>query len=234
MSTENIMYIEIDQNKEFHNFIRFLEREFQCDGLFNFAPPKEESPSMTTTTEDIKLEPEVLPEHLEEEEEEDSDHIETDSEASQTTEAGKEGEYGCGKKFKQKKNLRRHEKLTHGELKYWCDQCDYKGAREREFRQHLRRCHGRFNEDGERPDKDLTCELCGYQTRYRRSLRDHMDGRHLNTAFPCQLCGKVFNTVKKLRQHEKTEREGGLQCDKCWKNIPTRSALNKHMRTVHD
>ena len=142
MSAENIMYIEIDQNKEFHNFIRFLEREFKCDGLFNFAPPKEESPSITT--EEIK---------------EESDHIETYLEASQTTEAEKSGvsqkicpvrgggEYGCGlcgKKFNQKKNLRRHEKLTHGELKYCCDQCDYKGAREREFRQHLREIYPDF------------------------------------------------------------------------------------------
>ena len=254
MSTENIMYIEIDQNKEFHNFVRFLEREFKCDGLFKFASPKEENPSITTTTEDIKLEPEVLP---------DSDHIKTDSEASQTTEAGKGvskktfscdkcgqyktklksfllkhqkicsgGDYGCGlcgKKLKNTKSLRRHEKLTHGELKYWCDQCDYKGTREREFKQHQRRRHGSGSQE-----EHFTCQLCSFQSRYKQCLKEHIDGQHLNTVFPCQFCGKTFNTVKQLREHEKAEREGGLQCDKCWKNLPTRSALNKHMRSVHD
>ena len=88
MSTENIMYIEIDQKKEFENFVRFLEREFKCEGLVKLASLKEKNPPVTTTDElkldEPKLEPEVVPVSLEE----DSDHIESDSEPSLMTEAG--------------------------------------------------------------------------------------------------------------------------------------------------
>ena len=63
MSAENIMYIEIEQNKEFHNFVRFLEREFKCDGLFNFALAKEDSPLLAATQEDFELgQPKLEPE----------------------------------------------------------------------------------------------------------------------------------------------------------------------------
>ena len=266
MSSENIMYIEIDQKNEFENFVRFLEREFKCDGLLKVASLIEEIPPISST-DDLKLdEPKLEPEVVQESLEEDSDQDESDSEPFLETETRrvircdkcqdykthrrslllkhqkncKGGEYGCdqcGKNYKNLKNLKRHEIFTHGEFRYFCSVCDYKGTREREFRLHMSRRHGSGEPPQDKPVKDLTCELCGYQTSYKQSLKDHMDGIHLQAAFPCQQCGEVFNTVKKLRRHEKTEREGelqGLQCDKCWKTISNRRALIRHMRQVHD
>ena len=82
------MYSEIDQNKKFDSFFRCLEREFKCDGLFNFALAKEDSPLLAATQEDFelgqpKLEPEATSEPLKGEEEEDG-HTKTNSETGKS------------------------------------------------------------------------------------------------------------------------------------------------------
>ena len=51
MSTKNIMYSEIDQNKRFDNFFRCLERKLKWDCLYKFALALEESPFSAATQE---------------------------------------------------------------------------------------------------------------------------------------------------------------------------------------
>ena len=85
-------------------------------------------------------------------------------------------------------------------------------------------------------NKSLECEKCGKMFDALKKLKNHIKNIHNEKKeFKCEECGKIFSRRDYLRDHVKTVHEGIKQkCGMCEKEYGRLSHLRDHIRTVHE
>ncbi|XP_012723899.2 zinc finger and SCAN domain-containing protein 21 [Fundulus heteroclitus] len=104
----------------------------------------------------------------------------------------------CGKAFKRRKILRRHERFHTGAKPYPCSKCSKAFALRKSLRRHMR-----FH-TGERPH---ACAQCGKSFRLRDNLKAHLRFHSGEKPFSCATCGKTFRIMRNLEKHNLSQCE---------------------------
>ncbi|KAL7013820.1 hypothetical protein ACKWTF_015603 [Chironomus riparius] len=142
----------------------------------------------------------------------------------------------CNKKYAHKKEIIRHHKYFHQDLKaVTCEICGKKFADKANLKQHL------STHDQNRP-KPFKCETCGHTTVTMQRLKNHMkyhenEAKRLATLVnpkKCNQCGKYFRDNFAVYCHRiSVHTEITHQCDLCGNYYKNRSKFLGHMRFKH-
>ena len=55
----------------------------------------------------------------------------------------------------------------------------------------------------------IYCTECEYKSDRNDSIRTHVEGKHLNIAYPCNICPYVTNTKEYIRRHMRQKHKNG-------------------------
>ncbi|XP_075700782.1 uncharacterized protein LOC142665119 [Rhinoderma darwinii] len=128
----------------------------------------------------------------------------------------------CGKKYKQKSTLVKHQKLHTGVSCYICMKCD------KSFTQ---RCHLRRHERIHAVERPFACPDCGKSFSDGSSLVKHQRIHSGHKPYKCSECDKTFSISNYLIVHLRTHTgEKPYVCDQCEKSFTQSSHLVTHKR----
>ena len=76
------------------------------------------------------------------------------------------------------------------------------------------------------PNGKFPCDLCEYQSVFRRGVRRHQEAVHLGIKHACDECPKEYGDLNNLKINKKSAHEGVFyQCDQCNKTYSKHSTL---------
>ena len=138
-----------------------------------------------------------------------------------------ECELGCGKKFKIRKNMKTHMRLTHNGKRFKCNGCDKMFFSQANLERHQDQVHGR--------NEKVPCNVCSKTFKNNEYLLTHLEkcGKH-----KCDICNESFYTGGKLRFHIKKEHEPTVtkvhKCSVCSYTFKRGYELKNHFSAVHE
>ena len=99
----------------------------------------------------------------------------------------------CDYKANWKGYLKKHKDSVHGDLRYPCDQCDYEAKRKRDLKRHIDSFHGDM--------RPYTCDMCDYKAKRKGDLKKHIDSAHGDVRYACDQCDMKTKWKGSLKQH---------------------------------
>ncbi|XP_018594550.1 zinc finger protein 536-like isoform X2 [Scleropages formosus] len=115
----------------------------------------------------------------------------------------------CKGKFKKREELDRHIRILH--KPYKCTLCEYAASQEEDLILHVEKAHitaesaqGQgFSNNGEKPNNEFRCEVCGQIFSQAWFLKGHMRKHKDSFEHCCQICGRRFKEPWFLKNHMK-------------------------------
>ena len=158
----------------------------------------------------------------------------------------------CGKVFKRKSTLLKHEK-NHAENKVFrCDVCGQEFSELEELAFHRTSCEENYYKcqicdklfgtkfilkchiETHSNAKSYLCEICGTRFKHARSLTTHKRMHTGKNNCTCEYCGKVFIRPNDLVVHRRTHTgERPYECHICHRAFKQKAHVEKHKETIH-
>ncbi|KAJ8667973.1 hypothetical protein QAD02_009636 [Eretmocerus hayati] len=132
----------------------------------------------------------------------------------------------CGKNFKTRKGLKKHEWEVHkNQNSIACEFCEKRFKTNSCLRSHMR-MHSE-----ERP---FSCTSCCKSYKRKKDLKYHEKTHSDMKPFSCDLCAKPFKSRSHLEIHMTTHSdEKPFICEKCLQSFKTKTNLKRHMDQFH-
>jgi len=149
----------------------------------------------------------------------------------------------CDKTFKSVSNMKFHHRSIHQGVKFSCDKCEFKTARQDHLKKHVLVAH---------TEKEIkfSCNECEFKSETESTLKSHIQAEHedskpkptennedsdLPTSNECPICDKVFSSLSSTKLHFKSRHMGiRFPCDYCDYQATQQGHLRFHIRTKHD
>ncbi|XP_044595978.1 zinc finger protein 567 [Cotesia glomerata] len=128
----------------------------------------------------------------------------------------------CDASFKTKANLINHQSTHTGEKKYRCTQCDRQFAHKTSLTLHYRWHNG---------EKPYRCEICGKHFSQNGNLQEHLRIHTGVKPYECDECHRRFTTSSQFKLHQKRHTgERPWKCEFCFKTYLHKDTWKTHLR----
>ncbi|XP_059056460.1 zinc finger protein 26-like isoform X7 [Achroia grisella] len=134
----------------------------------------------------------------------------------------------CQARFLDYYQKRRHMRDVHGvdSNDYKCSFCSKVFLVNSTMRAHERQVHLK--------NQNFTCDICGYQSHYKESIKRHMICHSNEKNFKCEVCKKSYARQKTLREHMRIHNnDRRFSCKYCGQAFVQNCSLKGHIRTHH-
>lgn len=128
----------------------------------------------------------------------------------------------CNASFKTKANLLNHQSTHTGEKKYFCDICGQQFAHKTSLTLHHRWHSG---------DKPYKCDVCKKSFSQNGNLQEHMRIHTGEKPYCCDYCGRKFTTSSQFKLHVKRHTgDRPWKCEFCEKSFLHKDTWKCHVR----
>ena len=128
----------------------------------------------------------------------------------------------CGKGFKRKEHLIKHQVVHTGERRFSCETCGRKFTEKSYLVKHTRIHVG---------SKPFKCEKCSSSFSESSKLARHRLTHNTEKAYKCEICSIFFADFSNFKRHGSVHTgEKPFKCDICFASFTQNSSLKRHRR----
>lgn len=142
----------------------------------------------------------------------------------------------CFENFEATALLKDHQKNIHGGA-FLCDLCGKKFFEKKSVKRHVLMLHAKVKRSKKMtqvPKRNVKCNFCDMIFVDQKSVNAHILGKHTYKApFKCKECGKTFTKESNYKAHERSHAEDTFVCNICSKEFNFKPYLQTHLKNIH-
>ena len=131
----------------------------------------------------------------------------------------------CGKVFKHKGDMKRHQESRHKGIRYSCNQCEYQATKQQHLKTHQQSMHVGIR---------FFCDQCDYQAKLAHQLKTHKKITHEGVRFDCDQCEYHATQFRTVKRHKQSTHDGvKYSCNTCEYQTGREDSLQGHVQRKH-